>query len=355
MSPPPDERRIMATVLAIDEARQDEWWPAAAWTMIDDIAAAGWSLERLNDAFHYADTIATDAVMIVQGGREVASRGDITRRFHCHSMRKSFLSALMGPYVEDGTIDLSLTLDALGIDDVEGLSPKEKQATIYDLLTARSGIYHPAGYETPWMQSIKPARHSQAPGTWWCYSNWDFNALGTIFTKLTGHGIHETFRDLIARPLGMEDFRYDEERKDGSMVPEACSQHPAYPFQMSARDLARFGLMFLRDGRWGTRQVIPADWVAASVLPYSDAGTRGGYGYMWWVARAGTGLPGVVQPEGSYSAWGAGGHFLVVIPPLDLVIVHRVDTGTPNRVVNKFQFGKLLRLILGARHRVNPR
>ena len=270
-------------------------------------------------------------------------------------MRKSFLSALMGPYVEDGTIDLSLTLDALGIDDVEGLSPKEKQATIYDLLTARSGIYHPAGYETPWMQSIKPARHSQAPGTWWCYSNWDFNALGTIFTKLTGHGIHETFRDLIARPLGMEDFRYDEERKDGSMVPEACSQHPAYPFQMSARDLARFGLMFLRDGRWGTRQIIPADWVAASVLPYSDAGTRGGYGYMWWVARAGTGLPGVVQPEGSYSAWGAGGHFLVVIPPLDLVIVHRVDTGTANRAVNKFQFGKLLRLILGAGHRVNPR
>jgi CubicO group peptidase (beta-lactamase class C family) len=119
----------MATILAIDEARQDEWWPAASWAMIDDIAAAGWSLERLHDAFHYAGTIATDAVMIVQGGREVASRGDITRRFHCHSVRKSFLSALMGPYVEDGTIDLSLTLAALGIDDVEELSPKEKQAT----------------------------------------------------------------------------------------------------------------------------------------------------------------------------------------------------------------------------------
>jgi CubicO group peptidase (beta-lactamase class C family) len=355
MSPPPDERPFMATILSLDEARQDEWWPAASWAMIDDIAAAGWSLERLNDAFHYADTIATDAVMIVQGGREVASRGDITRRFHCHSMRKSFLSALMGSYVEDGTIDLSLTLEALGIDDVEGLSPKEKQATIYDLLTARSGIYHPAGYETPWMQSIKPARHSQAPGTWWCYSNWDFNALGTIFTKLTRRGIHKAFRDIIARPLGMEDFRHDEERKDGCMVPEACSQHPAYPFQMSTRDLARFGLVFLRDGRWGTRQVIPADWVAASVLPYSDAGAHGAYGYMWWVARAGIGFPGVVQPEGSYSARGAGGHFLVVIPPLDLVIVHRVDTATPGRVVDKFQFGKLLRLILSARHHVNPR
>ncbi|MEH2474726.1 CubicO group peptidase (beta-lactamase class C family) [Nitrobacteraceae bacterium AZCC 2161] len=355
MSPRPDERFIMATDLPIDEARQDEWWPSSSWAMIDDIAAAGWSLERLNDAFHYADTIATDAVMIVQGGREVASWGDITRRFNCHSIRKSFLSALIGPYVEDGTIDLSLTLAALDIDDVEGLSPIEKQATIYDLLTARSGIYHPAGYETSWMRSIKPKRHSQPPGTTWCYSNWDFNALGTIFTRLTGRGIHEAFRDAIARPLGMEDFRHDEERKDGWMVPDTCSQHPAYPFAMSTRDLARFGLMFLRDGRWGMRQVISADWVATSVLPYSDAGARGAYGYMWWLAKAGTGFPGVVQPEGSFSAQGAGGHFLVVIPPLDLVIVHRVNTGVPDRLVDRFQFGKLLRLILDARHAVTPR
>jgi CubicO group peptidase (beta-lactamase class C family) len=345
----------MVTDFPIDELRQDEAWPGATWAMIDDIIAAGWCLERLNDAFRYADSIATDAVMIVQGGREVASRGDIARGFNCHSIRKSLLSALMGPYVEDGTIDLSLTLEALGIDDVEGLSAIERQATIYDLLTARSGIYHPAGYETPHMRLIKPKRHSQPPGTHWCYSNWDFNALGTIFTRLTGRGIHEAFRDIIGRPLGMEDFRYDDERRDGWMVEDACSQHPAYPFRMSARDLARFGLLFLRDGRWGTRQIIPADWVATSVLPYSDAGARGAYGYMWWLARAGTGFPGVVLPEGSYSAQGTGGHFLVVIPPLDLVIVHRVDTGVPGRLVNRFQFGKLLRLILQARHRANPR
>ena len=346
---------MMAIDFPVDEVRHDEGWPASSWTMIDDIAAAGWSLERLNDAFHYAGSIATDAMMIVQGGREVASWGDITRRYNCHSIRKSFLSALMGPYVEDGTIDLSLTLEALGIDDVEGLSAVEKKATIYDLLTARSGIYHPAGYETPWMRAIKPPRHSQPPGTAWCYSNWDFNALGTIFAQLTGRGVHDALRDTIARPLGMEDFRHDDEHRDGWMVQDACSQHPAYPFAMSTRDLARFGLMYLRDGRWGPRQVIPAAWVATSVLPYSDAGARGSYGYMWWLARAGTGFPGVVQPEGSFSAQGSGGHFLVVIPPLDLVVVHRVDTAISGRVVDRFQFGQLLRLILNARHAVNRR
>lgn len=354
MSLRPDEKLFTIADLPV-ESRHNEAWPSAGWAMIDDLAAAGWSLERLSDAFQYAGTIATDAVMIVQSGCEVASWGDITRRYNCHSIRKSFLSTLIGLAVEDGSVDLSLTLETLGIDDVEGLSATEKQATIYDLLTARSGVYHPAGYETPWMRSIKPKRHSQAPGTAWCYSNWDFNALGTIFTQLTDRAIHEAFRDRIAQPLGMEDFRHDDVRKDGHTVPDACSQHPAYPFQMSSRDLARFGLMYLRDGRWGPRQLVPADWVATSVLPYSDAGARGAYGYMWWLARAGTGFPGVVQPEGSFSAQGAGGHFLVVVPPLDLVIVHRVDTGQPGREVNHFQFGKLLRLILDACHAMKPR
>jgi CubicO group peptidase (beta-lactamase class C family) len=335
--------------LFLNEALSEAGWPGESWRMVEDLDAAGWSLDRLNEAFFYADTIATDALMIVQGGRVVATRGDVTHRFQCHSIRKSLLSALIGIYADEGAIDLSLTLEKLGIDDREGLSDREKQATIYDLLTARSGIYHPAGYETPWMRSIKPARHAYAPGTWWCYSNWDFNALGTIFTQLTGLGVHAAFAERIAGPIGCEDFRFDDVRQDGWLVPDQNSLHPAYPFRLSARDLARFGLFFLRDGRWRTRQIIPADWVAASVLPYSDAGTRGAYGYMWWISKNGTGFPGVVVPEGTYSAQGAGGHYCVVVPPLDLVIVHRVDTDQKGREVNRFQFGRLLRLILKAR------
>jgi CubicO group peptidase (beta-lactamase class C family) len=157
MSPRPDERFFAVTHFPVDESRPNEAWPSAGWMMIDDLAAAGWSLERLSDAIQYAGTLATDAIMIVQGGREVASWGDITRRFNCHSIRKSFLSALIGYYVEDGSIDLSLTLDALGIDDVEGLSAVEKQATIYDLLTARSGIYHPVRH------GCNPSSHHGTP------------------------------------------------------------------------------------------------------------------------------------------------------------------------------------------------
>lgn len=330
------------------ESPVGESWPANGWETIEP-EAVGWSRAGLDRAWRFADTIATATVMIVQGGCVVASRGDLTHRYQCHSVRKSFLSALIGIHEEAGTINLSRTLADLGIDDKEGLSEREKAATIYDLLTARSGIFHPAGYESPWMKSIKPQRHSQPPGAFWLYNNWDFNALGTIFTALTGAGIHDDFLTRIALPLGMEDFRLDGERRDGWLEPDDCSLHPAYPFRMSTRDLARFGLMFLRQGRWRSEQVVPANWVATSVLPLSDAGPRGGYGYMWWTERAGTGLPGVVLPAGSYSAQGLGGQSCLVIPSLDLVIVHRVDTDKKGTEVNRFDFGRLVRLILEAR------
>lgn len=69
----------------------------------------------------------------------------------------------------------------LGIDDNEPrLTDEEKRATVHDLLKARSGVYHPALYETARMKEKRPPRHSHASGTFWYYNNWDFNVLGTI-------------------------------------------------------------------------------------------------------------------------------------------------------------------------------
>ena len=196
---------------------------------------------------------------------------------------------------------------------------------------------------------MKELRHAHAPGTFCCYNNWDFNALGTIFEKLIGRSLFDEFRDRIAGPIGMQDFRYDDGRKDGEYVHGAETIHPAYPFRMSSRDLARFGLLFLRGGRWGDRQIVPRRWVRESTAPISEVGNAGSYGYMWWVARSGVHVPGVILPEGTYSARGAGGHYVLVIPPLDLVLVHRVDTDEKGREVKKHQLGPLIDLIIAAR------
>jgi CubicO group peptidase (beta-lactamase class C family) len=117
---------------------------------------------------------------------------------------------------------------------------------------------------------------------------------------------------------------------------------------MSSRDLARFGQLFLQQGIWDGVPLLPAGWAQECVMPYSDAGTHGGYGYMWWLERDGVFLPGAITPKGGYAAMGAGGHYCIVIPVLDMVVIHRVDTEIAGREVNRFKMGRLLRLLLAA-------
>ena len=318
------------------------------WEHVADPREAGLSKAGLDAVQGIAASQATDMLLVVRHGKIAFSIGDPTRKFLCHSMRKSFLAALIGWEVERGRIDLSATMKSLGIDDREGLSDIEKEATVYDLLTARSGIYHPAGYETPWMRRIKERRHSHAPGTHWCYNNWDFNALGTIFERLTGETVHDAFARRIAGPVGMEDVSLSGDAPDGWHESFEISEHRAYPFRMSSRDLARFGQLFLQQGLWGATEVLPAGWAQQCTMPYSHAGTHGAYGYMWWLEREGVFLPGVVTPKGSYAAMGAGGHYCLVMPALDMVVVHRVDTETKGRGVSAFGMGRLLRQLLAA-------
>lgn len=318
--------------------------PAEGWTFDE----GAWPKAARDAIRRVADRQETDAAMVAVGGRVVFTYGDIERKYLCHSIRKSFLAALMGQDVADGTIDLNATLADLGMNDVEGLSEIELQAQVYDLLTARSGIYHPAGYETEWMKRIKEKRHSHAPGTFWCYNNWDFNALGTIFVRLTGMSVAEAFEKRIARKVGMEDFSLLGEKPDAWTESFAVSEHKAFPFRMSSRDLARFGQLYLQKGVWNGRQVLPEGWAEECVMPYSDAGTRGGYGYMWWLERGGVFYPGVRCPAGSYSANGAGGHYCMVVPQYDMVIVHRVDTETPATALSKFGYGRFLKAVFAA-------
>lgn len=295
---------------------------------------------------HLCDSSQCDALLVIQGGKTRFQYGDMQQRFLCHSMRKSFLSALIGIQVFRGNFDLSLTLAELDIDDFSPLSEVERSATLYDLLTARSGVFHPANYETPWMTRIKPPRHSQPPGCLWSYNNWDFNALGTAYRQLTGLDIHQAFLEHIAQPLGMQDFSYSAERKDGWLEPGERSRHCAYPFRLSTRDLARFGQLYLQKGVWNDQEILPTAWVRRSLMPYSDAGERGAYGYMWWLARQGIAFPGCELPEGSFFAYGAGGHYCLVMPARDAVVVHRVNTDLAGRSVDRFKFGHLMDLLL---------
>jgi CubicO group peptidase (beta-lactamase class C family) len=302
---------VIGLALALSDPAKTEPWPTV------DLAASGWSAEKLHAAEQDAARLHATGIAVVHEGKLLAQWGDVQRKVNVASVRKSLLSALYGIAVADGKISLDASLSNLDIDDKSpGLTLAERRATVRDLLKARSGIYHPAAYETPDISTKRPARGSHPPGSTWFYNNWDFNTLGTIYRKATGEDIFESFDGRIARPIGMEDFS----ARDGRYVTEAASVHSAYPFMMTARDLARFGQLFLNNGIWKAQQIIPASWVRESTTSYSDTDRAGrGYGYMWWTLR---------DPEfgsGAYLASGFGGQFLAVIPAKRLVVAQTVD------------------------------
>lgn len=314
-----------------DDERDGSTGSGSSWGEVDQAAASEWSAEKLAEARGYARGMDSATLMVVHRGRTVLALGQIDRPLFVASVRKSLLSALYGIHVAAGTLSLTSTLDELGIDDNEpSLTPEEKQATVADLLMCRSGIYHPSNSTTAGMQAEVPPRGSHPPGTYWCYNNWDFNALGTIFEQRTGRSIFVEFKERIADPIGMQDFKAE----DGWYYGQHLSKHLAYHMRLSARDLARFGQLYLNRGSWNGVQIVPEAWVEVSTRRHSATSSAAGYGYMWWV---GMGKPVRTEiEESSFSAHGNLGQLALVIPRLDCVIVHQYrarsddDPGIPS-------------------------
>jgi CubicO group peptidase (beta-lactamase class C family) len=331
--------------LAVEVNSQSSAVPGVEWKQLAAPEQAGWSAKKLAEIHGYVEEIGSTSAMIVQHGVVVAAWGDVAHRSNLHSCRKSLLNSLIGIAVAEGKINLDDTLEKLGIDDNKpSLTAVEKQATVRDLLEARSGVYHPTDYETKSMMEQKPPRGSHAPGTFWYYNNWDFNTLGYIYEKATGTKIFEAFYREIAQPIGMQDFR----PHDGHYITSADSRFPAYPFDMSARDFARFALLYLHGGKWNDSQVVPGDWVKASTRPYSDS-ESGGYGYLWWTGDAASGTPQRISfPKGSFWAEGHLGQYAVVVPSLDLIIVNRLDGDLTKRKINKRQISQMVQMVVAA-------
>lgn len=312
--------------------------PDTTWYRYASPGQAGWSERRIERAKKFADSLGAKAVMLIEDGILVTQWGDNTGLAPVFSIRKSLLSALYGIYIEKGVIDTTATLGELGINDTGGLSALEQSATVADLLKISSGVYHPAAYEPPGLQ--KPERGSSKPGEQWYYNNWDFNVLGVIFEQVTGKRIFQAFEELIANPIRMQD--YDSGWGAYHYQPER-SRYPAYTVRMSARDLARFGLLYEQNGRWGNQQLIPEKWIQASTssqmsVPY---GPDYFYGYLWWIYGKS------ILGHKAYFASGSGSQLIVVIPELDIVYVVRA-TAELERGVNGIEARKILEELLKA-------
>jgi CubicO group peptidase (beta-lactamase class C family) len=325
--------------------------PATAWA---SAAPPNPSAASAVDAL--LSTLDTTALLAIHEGRVVHRYGDERRLSYLASARKSLVSMLYGPSIANGRIDPGATLESLGFDDLQGLTPLERTATIRDLLQARSGVYHPAANLGD-ASARAPARGSVQPGTHFLYNNWDFNALDALFEKVTGRNLYTAFREDIAGPIGCEDWNENLHATQAIRNDTGASKWPAHHFVLSTRDMARVGLLMLHGGHWGDRQVVPRAWVklttsirtpAAEVATSSSFVAGLAYGYLWWIFDPAAPWPEVMK--GGYTASGAFGQFITVLPKLDLVIAHKTQAPSNLNVPPERYFGEVVPAVMKLVH-----
>jgi len=310
-------------------------WPTKDWPEGD--LPSGVDKARLDSLLDHAlgqaqtdDLGETHAALIVQGGRLIVERYGAGRgpdqTYPSWSMAKSMTQALVGLAVGDGLLDVhapadvpewrgandprgAITLDLLlrmssGLEFVEDYVPDHPSDAIAMLWGAgKDDVAHFA--------ADKPLEH--APGVFWSYSSGTTNIVSRCVARaLNARGPDfETFmRRRLFEPLGMTSAspKFD---------PAGTFIGSSFCF-CTARDFARFGTLYLRDGVWEDRRLLPAGWVDyARTKTWQQPNDEGPYGAHWWLDPAG---------PGSFSAQGFGGQLIVVVPDLDMVVVRSGDT-----------------------------
>lgn len=301
--------------------RGEPWerWPSAE--------AAGLSAAGLEEVTSEARRLGTTGFMVVKGGKVLLEYGDIEARGYMAAGRFSIAAMVFGKPVMEGIIDLDMTLAEMGIDDKGGLLPLEKEATIRDLLTFRSGVYHPTEFGDP---DGAPPRGSVDPGSRFQLSSWDGLALKPVFELLTDRTLFEAIGKDLGYPLGLQDFNW---KRQNPGHERTRSNFTVFNLYVSTRDVARFGQLMLQMGEWKGEQLIPREWVeqmTTIVTPSEEMNPEGyrslglGHGYTWWIWQD----PDPAGPfAGAYSYFGSYGQYLTVLPRLDMVIAHQVFAG----------------------------
>jgi CubicO group peptidase (beta-lactamase class C family) len=326
-----------AELVALPPQPAGEPWPTDRW--VRGAAPAGVDVDGLVDAM-FADSDryqTTYAVVVVHRGRIVAERYvnalpnwvgdpipvDAETPLLSWSMAKSMLHAAVGIVVGDGRLDV----DAPGLVP-EWVDDERAAITFPDLLAMRDGLAWNEDYVDAGGSQViemlfgeghedvgafaRARRAAVAPDTRFNYSSGTTNVVSGIVADVVGRGDAYTafLRERLFEPIGM---RTAEPTLDASGLWVASSYVHA-----TAEDFARFGYLYLRDGVWDGRRILPEGWVdTGRRLRSIDPDDGRGYGWQWWVTH---------DEHGTFWANGYEGQSILVSPANDLVVVRCGNT-----------------------------
>jgi len=272
-------------------------------------------------------------LVVVKGGRMIAEgyygEGGVRRKNLLQSVTKSFTSALVGIALDQRCLE---SVDQRMLDffpeAVDRISdPRKREITVGQMLQMRAGFpweetdpaYWDALLTGAYLTLVEDLPLTADPGATFQYSNLTSHWLGMIVARACGTDLRSFAERHLFAPLGAEAGDWTQDA-DGYYIGLG-------ELYLTARDAAKFGLLYINGGRVGQQRVVPAEWVVESLEAHSrspnSAGVEDGavgryhrdvgYGYQWWSARAGA--------HTFHFAWGHGGQFIILLDDLDMVMV----------------------------------
>ncbi len=276
-----------------------------------------------------AQPITVHGVVIVRNGYIVAEKyyspykQDTSHELY--SCTKSFISALVGIAIAEGNLKgAHETVQAcLPAYDFAQSDPRKATMTVEHLLTMSSGldwpesdpIYQQLWRSPDWVQFVLDRPLVYAPGEKFNYNSGCSHVLSAIIAERTGKLTQHFAQERLFTPLGMTSAHW-ELNPDGLAI-------GGWGLELTPRDMAKFGYLYLHKGRWNEQQIVPAAWVEESVTPHIEAGEKFEYGYQWWI----------YSKWGAYAARGRYGQLIFVIPQYEMVIVFTAGENDDQRLI----------------------
>lgn len=257
------------------------------------------------------------ALLVIRNGKIVSEnyyKGKNSQSvFQLRSVTKNFTSAITGIAQEQGFIgDIQGSIQPFFSEKITG----DKQSiTIAHLLNMSSGFAWDENGEVIDLiehRILEPTdyllnRHlSDAPGTLFNYNSLSPHLVADVIVQTTGMSLEAYANQELLTPLGISDFRWNRDPQGKAWA--------GFGLQLKARDLARFGLLYLNNGIWNGKQLVPEAWVKQSSVAQIDVpGSSSKYSYQWWIAS------NLDTP--TYFGMGYGGQALMLVPEYDLMII----------------------------------
>jgi len=297
-----------------------------------------------------------DQAMIIRNGVVIFAGDSIGKPNNIYSSTKSITSTIFGLLVEDGVLEVETKASAID-PGLKGLYP---EVTLKHFTTMTSG-YSAVG-TSRWNEdsedwALDPFEIDTplfSPGT--AYAYWDEAQMmfGRLLTIAANKSLQQLFAERIATPIGLGPFEWwSEWDYQGNAINNGCTG-----LELSASQLARFGLLFLNNGRWNDRQLVPETWVRKATtnqvdasIPIADTDRKstkgsGNYGFNWWTN--GEVEPGVRAlpdaPAGLYYASGFNNNMLFVIPEWNMIVVRTGLDGNP-KPTKKIVYNEFFKLL----------